>query len=92
MGKILWREWSYTQLPAMFYRVVVQTVLIFITYFLVLSAAMEKKMVGKHTEFLHKITGKRSQRNPDGTWVTQSAGVVLEKEGSQLEVMYIGRR
>ena len=51
----------------MFYRVVIQAVLLFGDETWVLSAAMERKVEGTHTGFLWKITGKQAQRLPDRT-------------------------
>ena len=46
-------------------------------------------MEGTQTVLLWKIMWKWEQRNPDGTWVTQVAGEVLEAAGIKKMDMYI---
>ena len=68
----------------MFYKVVVQAVLLFRSESWVMSAAMEWTVEGKHAGFLQHITGKREWRNPYGAWVIPAAGEVLGTAGIQL--------
>ena len=80
---MLWREGADTQVLEMFYRVVVQAVMIFRSESWVLSADTEGTTEGVHKGFLKHITGNLAQRNPDGTWVMPETGVVLETAGIQ---------
>ena len=57
----------------MFYRVVVQEILLHGLETWVLLAEMERKVEGAHTDFLRQITGKQVRRLGDGTWETPRA-------------------
>ena len=97
LGKMLRREGADIKFSAMFYwavfyRAVVQAVLLFGSESWVLSAAMEKTVEGVHTGFLRRIMGKRAQRITGGMWVTPAAGEVWEAMGTQLAATYIGHR
>ena len=52
----------------MFYRAVVQAVLLYSLETWVISTAMENKVEGINTEFLRHIMEKRVQRVGDRTW------------------------
>ena len=86
------REGADTQISEMFYRAVVQAVLIFGSESWVLSAYMETVVEGTHKWFLRHIIGKQMRWNPDGTWVIPEAEVVLESVGMQSTATYISRR
>ena len=58
LGFFLIWEGSNPRVEAMFYRVVVQVVLLFGLDTSLLSAAMERKLEGTHVGFLKYITGK----------------------------------
>ena len=58
----------------------------------VLSASMERKVEGTHTEFLQQITGKQEQRLGYRTWKTTRVERVREAAGTKLEMTYIGTR
>ena len=68
MGKLLRREGAEPQVSAMFYRALVQTVLLFGAETWVLSEAVSRKLEGVHVGFLRQITGQRAVRQEDGTW------------------------
>ena len=59
LGKLLRREGAEPQVSAVFYRAVVQTVLLLGAETRVLSEAMSRKLEGVHVVFLRQITGKR---------------------------------
>ena len=65
----------------MFYRVVVQDVLLLGLELWVLLVAMEKFFEGAHTGFLRKFTGNWELHNMDRAWVTPAAGEVREQRG-----------
>ena len=92
LGTLLRREGVDPRVTAMFYRAVVQAVLLYGSETLVLSAAMERKVEGAHTGFLQQITGKRARRLGDGTWKTPGAEGVREAAATQSDMTYIGRR
>ena len=55
-------------MSASFYRAVVQSILLYGSETWVLSASMEKRIEGMHTDFLQMITGKGAKQLEDGTW------------------------
>ena len=54
----------------MFYKSVIQAVILFGSETWVLLAEMERKVEGTHTGFLRHITGKRARCSTDSTWET----------------------
>ena len=52
----------------MFYREVVQAILLYGSEMWVILVAMDKAVEGEHTSLLRYITGKRARRIVDGTW------------------------
>ena len=76
----------------MFYRTVVQEVLLYGSETWVLSASMERKVEGTHTGFLQQITGNHAGRLGDRTWEMPGAEGVWESAVTQSDMTYIGRR
>ena len=74
----------------MFYRSVVQVVLLFVLESWVLSEAMSRKVEVTHTRFLRQIMGKRVWQRADRTWSTTAAEEVRESAGTQSATTYIG--
>ena len=68
LGKLLRREGAEPQVSAMFYREVVQAVIIFGAETWVLSELMSRNLEGVHVGFLRKIIGHREVRQKKGTW------------------------
>ena len=92
LGALLRQKGADPKVAAMFYRAVIQAVLLFGAENWVFSVVMDRKVDGTHTGFLRKITGKQAQLLPDGTWETPRAEAVREAAGMQLVMTYIGRR
>ena len=92
LGKFIIMEGADTRVAGIFYRVVIQVVLLFDFYTWLLSVAMERTVEGTHTGFLRQITRYRKQRKSYGTWVTPRVEVFQEAAVTQLEMTYIGRR
>ena len=67
----------------------VQAVLLFGAEKWVLSAAMEKRIVGFHTFFLRQVTGNWERRRQDGTWRREGYNSVLKLAGTQDVRTYI---
>ena len=63
---IIWKG-AETKVSVMFYRAVIQLVLLFGADTWLLLAAMEWKAEGTHTGFLRQIMWKRARRFPYGT-------------------------
>ena len=60
LGTLLRREVADPKVPSMFYRAVIQAVLLFGSETWILLEAMERKVEGTHTGFLRKIMWKRA--------------------------------
>ena len=91
LGILLQHEGAEPRVSAIFYRAVVQAVLLYGSETWVLLAAMQRKVEGVHTGFLRQITGKRVRRQRDGTWETPGAEGVREASGTQSARIYISR-
>ena len=59
---LLRQEGADPEVSESFYRAVMQAILLYGSEMWVLLASMEKRVEGKHTEFLRMITGKRAKR------------------------------
>ena len=70
LGTLLQREGSDPRVEEMFYRAVVQAILLYGLDTWVLLEAMERKVEGTHTGFLRQITGKLVWRLLDRMWDT----------------------
>ena len=68
LGKLLRREGEEPQVFAIFYRVVVQSVLLFGEETWVLSEARSRKLEGVHVGFLWWKTSQGAVRQKDRTW------------------------
>ena len=66
----------------MFYRSVVQGILLYGSETRVFSAEMEKKAEGSHTGLLRQIMEKQARWIGDETWETPRAEVVQEAAGT----------
>ena len=68
-------------MSALFYRAAIQVVLLFGLGSWVLTDAMMQAMDIPHVGFLSHITGKRANRQANGTYETLSAEEVLRSAG-----------
>ena len=68
LRKMPLREGAEPRVSAMFYREVVQAVIIFGAETWVLSELMSRNLEGVHVGFLRKIIGHREVRQKKGTW------------------------
>ena len=75
----------------MFYREVVQAVLIFGAKTWVLLESMSQNMEGLHVGFLKHITGQQTKQQRDGTWRREAAAKVLKESGNQPLGAYIDK-
>ena len=80
---LLQREGTDPRVAEMFYREVVQAILLYGLETWVLLTEMERKVEGTHTRFLRNITGKRALQLGDGTWETPGTEGEWEAEGMQ---------
>ena len=74
---------------AIFYRAVVQSILLYGSETSVLLASMTKRVEDTYTEFLQLITGMNERRLGDGTWETSGVEGVQEAAGTQSVRTYI---
>ena len=79
LDTLLRREGAKHKVSEIFYRVVVQEILLYGSETWVLSVSMTKKLEGTQTEFLRLITGKRARRLGYRTWETPGAEGVREE-------------
>ena len=73
----------------MFYRSVVQAVLLFGSETWVLLAEMSRNMEGVHVILLRQLTGQKAARQRDMTWRSMAAVRVPEEAGIQTLGTYI---
>ena len=66
----------------MFYREVVQVVLLFGVEDCVLLEAMSNKLEGVHVGFLRQVMGNTAKRQGNGTWRSVAAESVLKEAGT----------
>ena len=86
------REGAETKVSEIFYRLVVQAILLYRFERWVLLDSMAKRVEGTHTEFLRLITGKRARRLGDGTWEIPGTEGVREASVIQSMRIYIEQR
>ena len=75
----------------MFYREVVQAVLLLGAETWVLLAAMSRKFEGLHMGFLIQLKGQKSKRQRARTWRSAAAEKVLKEAGNQTLGKYIDK-
>ena len=83
LGTLLRQEGVDPRVEAIFYRVVLQAILLYGLDMWVPLAAMEKKVEGAHTGFLIPIMGERVRQVGYRTWDTPRVEVVQEAAGTQ---------
>ena len=91
LGTLLQLEGADPRVEEMFYRAVVQVILLYGLESWVLLVATKRKAEGMNTRFLREITGNRVLRLVKGTWETPRAEGVREAEGMQTDMTYIRR-
>ena len=92
LGKLLRREGVDSQMSAMFYRAVLQAVLIFGEETWVLLTEISRKLEGMHVGFLRQVMGQKSKRQREGTRRSVvEVGVIKESETHTLW-LYIDKR
>ena len=84
LRNLLQREGADSKVVEIFYRTVVQAVLLFGSCFWFLLTAMEIMAEGTHSRFLRQIVVKRSWQRADGTWFTPELEEVWEAAGNEL--------
>ena len=76
----------------MFYWVVIQVVLLFVSESWSMAEVTTRTMDVTHISFLRQITVNRAQINTDGTWDTQEAVKLLRSSVIQTLTTYINHR
>ena len=74
LGTLLRREGAYPRVAEIFYRAVVQDILLYGSNTWVLSVEMEKDVEGAYMGFFRQITGKQLWRILDRTWEMPRGG------------------
>ena len=78
LGKLLRREGVEPRVLEMFYRAVVQAVLLFGAEIWVLLASISKKLEDNHVGFLKQVTEKKAKRQREGNYSSVAAESVLK--------------
>ena len=86
------REGEDPRVSEMFYRAVVQAVLLLGAETWVLLAAMSRKLEGVHIGFLRQVPDNKAKRQMDGTWRSVAAKRVLKEAVTQTLGTYIDKR
>ena len=68
LGTLIRREGGYPRVAEMFYRAVVQAILLYGLETWLLLAASERNIEGSHTGSPRHIAGKRERQISDGIW------------------------
>ena len=76
----------------LFYRAVIQEILLFVSESWVMLEAMTRTVERNHVGLLHNIMGKRVIQKDDGSWEIPAAEEVLGATGIQSESICIGQR
>ena len=82
LGNLLQWEGADIQVSALFYRVVIQEVLMLGSDLWEMSYARIKAVEGTHMGFLRLITGKCKRYQADRAWETPDAEKVLQAAGT----------
>ena len=81
MSRILSREGAAPQVSGLFFKAVVQAVLLFRLETWVVNPCMVKALGGFQTQVVERLMGRLPQRTPDGKWRYTSAATAGEEEG-----------
>jgi hypothetical protein len=93
ISRILRREGATPRISAMFYKAVVQTVLLFGSESWVLTPSMLGKLEGFHQHIARRLTGRTPvYLRSEGTWQYQPLGNAMEEAGLFFMNEYITRR
>jgi hypothetical protein len=93
ISRILRREGATPRISAMFYKAVVQTVLLFGSESWVLTPSMLGKLEGFHRQIARRLTGRSPvYLRSEGTWQYQPLGNAMEEAGLYSMNEYITRR
>ena len=84
LGKLLRQEGAEPRVSEIFYRAVVQAILLYGLETWVILTSMERKVDRVHIGVLRQITGKRARQLKYGTWETPGAEGVREAAVTQL--------
>jgi hypothetical protein len=76
----------------MFYKVTVQSIMLFGSKTWNLSLVSLKSLEGFHTRFAWRMAAKRPMKLPDGTWTYPNLAAVHDKVGPKPIAHYIGMR
>ena len=81
MPRILSREGVALRVSGLFFKFVVQAVLLFGAETWVVTPRMGKALGGVHTRVARRMTGRLPQRTPDGRWRYTLASATREETG-----------
>ncbi len=90
VSRVLRAENASPKVCGVFYKAVVQAVLLFGSEMWKLSPASLKSLEGFHIWAARRMAGMQPTRNPDGTWKYPSSNDVLKAVGLETIDRYIG--
>ena len=92
MGKLLKLEGAYIWVSSLFYRAVIQVVLMVCVGFMVMPDIMMKSVEGKYVGLIYKITGKWERSQEYGAWETPAVEELIRSVGTHSEAKYLSRQ
>lgn len=92
VSRILEKEGASVRARGMFYKSIVQSILLFGSETWTVTGAMLKVLDSFHHRIARRITGKMARRSPDGEWVYPPLQEALQEAGLYSMQEYIRRR
>ena len=92
MGKLLKMEGEYIWVSSLFYRAVIQVVLMVCVGFMVRPDIIMKSVEGNYVGLIYKITGKRERSQEYGAWETPAVEELIRSVGTHSEAKYLSRQ
>ena len=92
ISRVLAREGASPKVSGMFYKAIVQSVLLYGVETWVISSPMLQALRGFHHRIARCLTGRQGWRLPNGTWDYPPVEEALEAAGLQPIEVYIDRR
>ena len=89
---LLAREGASPRVSSMFYKAIIQSVLLYGSETWVISSSMLKTLEGFHSRVARRLTGRRPRRRRDGTWSYPDTAETLRRAGLEPMAVYLDRR
>ena len=86
------REGADARTSGTFYRAVVHAVLLFESETWVMPPRIGRTLVGYHHRVIHRLTGRETRRQVDGSWLYPSLVAAMAEAGSEEMETYVACR